>query len=75
MSTSTSLASPAHLIAEIPGILGFHPANSVVFMLLKREDSNTFSLGPVLRMDVGDTESLPEITSCINSFHRLCTSG
>lgn len=69
MSTSTSLASPAHLIAEIPGILGFHPANSVVFMLLKREDSNTFSLGPVLRMDVGDTESLPEITSCINSFH------
>lgn len=69
MSVPSPLASPARLIAEIPGILGFHPANSVVFMLLMREDSNTYNLGPVLRMDVGDTESLPDITSCINSFH------
>lgn len=69
MSVPSPLASPAHLIAEIPGILGFHPARSVIFMLLTRENSNTFSLGPVLRTDVDDADSLPDIASCINSFH------
>ncbi|WP_204399525.1 DUF4192 family protein [Arcanobacterium pluranimalium] len=68
MSVPAPLPSPAALIAEIPGILGFHPAYSVVFMLLKRVDNSTCSLGPVLRMDVGDSNSLPDITACINSF-------
>lgn len=68
MSVPAPLPSPAALIAEIPGILGFHTAHSVVFMLLKRVDDSTCSLGPVLRMDVGDSDSLPDITSCINSF-------
>lgn len=68
MSAPSPLASPAALIAEIPGILGFHPSHSVVFMLLKRVDDSTCSLGPVLRMDVGDSDSLPDVTACINSF-------
>lgn len=59
MPSSTSLASPARLIAEILAILGFHPANSAIFLLLRQVDTNTMSLGPVLRMDAGDAESLP----------------
>ena len=68
MPSSTSLASPARLIAEIPAILGFHPANSAIFLLLRQVETNTMSLGPVLRMDAGDAESLPQFTKCINSF-------
>ena len=68
MPSSTSLASPARLIAEIRAILGFHPANSAIFLLLRQVDTNAMSLGPVLRMDAGDAESLPQITKCINSF-------
>ncbi|CAB0776853.1 hypothetical protein FRC0182_00627 [Corynebacterium diphtheriae] len=68
MSVPSPLASPARLIAEIPGILGFHPSNSVIFLLLRQEVGRTFSLGPVLRMDAGDTDSLPDIAGCINSF-------
>lgn len=68
MSVPSPLASPARLIAEIPGILGFHPSNSVIFLLLRQEEGSTFSLGPGLRMDAGDTDSLRDIAGCINSF-------
>ncbi|MGJ4092406.1 DUF4192 family protein [Corynebacterium macclintockiae] len=68
MSVPSQLASPTRLIAEIPGVLGFHPNNSAIFLLLRREEGSTYSLGPVLRMDAGDTDSLPDIANCINSF-------
>lgn len=41
MSVPSPLTSPARLIAEIPGILGFHPANSVVFLLLRQEEGSS----------------------------------
>lgn len=63
MSAITTFPPAARLIAEILAILGFHPANSVIFLLLCQVDTNT-----VLRMDAGDTESLPQITEYINSF-------
>ena len=69
MSVPSPRASPAHRIAENPGILGFHRPSSVIFLLLKQGDTNTYSLGPVLRMDVGDSDLLPDITGCINSFN------
>lgn len=68
MSAPTTFPPAARLIAEIPAILGFHPANSVIFLLARRVDTNTLNLGPVLRMDAGDTASLPQIVDCINSF-------
>ncbi|CAB0686563.1 DUF4192 family protein [Corynebacterium diphtheriae] len=68
MSATTTFPPAARLIAEIPAILGFHPSNSAIFLLLRRLDTNTLNLGPVLRMDAGDTASLPQITECINSF-------
>ena len=62
--TSTTASSPSTLIAEIPGILGFYPENSVIFCtLISTESRSTHRLGPVMRMDCGDTESLAEIAA------------
>lgn len=42
MSVPSQLASLARLIAEILGDLGFHPYNSVIFLLLRREEGSTY---------------------------------
>ncbi|MEM5985456.1 DUF4192 domain-containing protein [Corynebacterium hesseae] len=56
MSTySQTLTSHGDILANIPGILGFYPQNSLVLAFFKRnEDSPQLSLSPLARLDLDD---------------------
>ena len=56
MSTySQTLTSHGEILANIPGILGFYPQDSLVLAFFKRkEDSPQFSLSPLARLDLDD---------------------
>ncbi|WP_080796841.1 DUF4192 domain-containing protein [Corynebacterium pacaense] len=62
------IATPGDLLANIPGILGFYPRESVVFTAMYRKPrSYRFELGPVIRVDLDELRYLPEISSALNS--------
>lgn len=66
-STSV-LGTPGDLIANIPGILGFYPTESVVFTVLFREGKSTrHTLGPVIRVNIDDLDLLPDVGRAIES--------
>ena len=66
-STSV-LGTPGDLIANIPGILGFYPTESVVFTVMFREgDSTRHTLGPVIRVNIDELDLLPDIGRAIES--------
>lgn len=49
-------------MANLPGILGFYPRESVVFTAFETTaEPNRFQLGPVLRIDLADLDLLPEV--------------
>lgn len=49
-------------MANLPGILGFYPRESVVFTAFESTaEPNRFRLGPVLRIDLADLDLLPEV--------------
>lgn len=54
MSTySQTLTSHGDILANIPGILGFYPQDSLVFAFLERnDDTHSLSLGPLARLDL-----------------------
>ena len=56
MSTySQTLTSHGEILANIPGILGFYPQDSLVLAFFKRnEDSPQLSLSPLARLDLDD---------------------
>ncbi|CAB0590900.1 hypothetical protein CIP107535_00601 [Corynebacterium diphtheriae] len=56
MSTySQTLTSHGEILANIPGILGFYPQDSLVLAFFKRkEDSPQVSLSPLARLDLDD---------------------
>ncbi|CAB0834180.1 hypothetical protein FRC0306_00434 [Corynebacterium diphtheriae] len=56
MSTySQTLTSHGDILANIPGILGFYPQDSLVLAFFKRaEDSPQLSLSPLARLDLDD---------------------
>ena len=56
MSTySQALTSHGDILANIPGILGFYPQDSLVLAFFKRsEDSPQLSLSPLARLDLDD---------------------
>lgn len=62
------LGTPGDLIANIPGILGFFPAESVVFTAMFREGTGTrFSLGPVVRIDLHELHLLPDVGTALDA--------
>ncbi|CAM4329663.1 MULTISPECIES: DUF4192 domain-containing protein [Corynebacterium] len=56
MSThSQTLTSHGDILANVPGILGFYPQDSLVLAFFKRkEDSPQLSLSPLARLDLDD---------------------
>ncbi|WKK64242.1 DUF4192 family protein [Corynebacterium sp. P8-C1] len=63
MSTySQTLTSHGEILANIPGILGFYPQNSLVFAFFERDDdTRSVSLGPLARLDLdGAIQQLTE---------------
>lgn len=59
---TTPLQSPGQLLANLPGILGFYPHESVIFVAFHQGASpHRFTLGPVLRIDLDDLALLREV--------------
>src|SRR6266540_4787371 len=59
--TSLLFDDPGELIAAIPGLLTFHPADSVV--LLTYVGLRRLHLESVVRMDIPDPEHIPEFAN------------
>lgn len=68
-SQSTShLETPGDLIANIPGILGFFPAESIIFAAMFQEGQGTrYTLGPVVRIDINELELLDDVGTALQS--------
>ncbi|RMB64366.1 DUF4192 domain-containing protein [Corynebacterium macginleyi] len=60
------IRTPGDILANIPGILGFFPAESIVLISIEPTPTGR-SMGPVARFDLSDVPAaLPEI---MNAFH------
>lgn len=58
----STLKTPGELLANVPGILGFYPSESLVFITLFHQQTATrFDLGPVLRIDIDHPQLLNEV--------------
>lgn len=58
----TALTSPGQLAANLPGILGFYPHDSVIFAAFDSTGNQSrFRLGPVIRLDIDDLRHLPDV--------------
>lgn len=55
--TPSPIDTPGHILANVPGILGFYPANSVLFITVENTDKGT-CLGPLIRVNAEVTEEL-----------------
>lgn len=68
-SRAVSVTSPGELFANIPGLLGFYPQESVIFITLTlREGSNQMAeSGPIIRMDLDELQALPEVQDIVHS--------
>lgn len=67
-SSAPVLGTPGDLIANIPGILGFFPTESLVFAAMFREGSGPrHTLGPVIRVNIDELHLLPELGQAITS--------
>ncbi|QNQ90368.1 DUF4192 family protein [Corynebacterium poyangense] len=51
MTSSPRFSTPGGLFANIPGILGFYPHDSVVFLAFSPRKPDGYILGPTLRID------------------------
>ncbi|QGU04791.1 DUF4192 domain-containing protein [Corynebacterium comes] len=63
----TALSSPGQLAANLPGILGFYPHDSVIFAAFDSTGAqNRFRLGPVIRLDIDDLRHLPDVARTLD---------
>lgn len=46
--------NPGELFANIPGILGYYPSESLIFLAFESSGNHKYTLGPVLRLDLAD---------------------
>lgn len=60
-------ATPGTLLANIPGILGYYPQESLVIVTLEAASHGTRALGPVLRLDLTDLRYAFDIGDAIDS--------
>ncbi len=65
---TTSLHSPGQLLANIPGILGFYPHESLIFVAFHHTPTaHRYTLGPVLRIDLSDLHLLPDVGTALHA--------
>ena len=70
MTNSSILQTPGQLLANIPGILGFYPSDSIVLMAFE-ESEGDLTLGLTLRFDIADlSATLTKALSAID--HHRC---
>lgn len=61
MNHSPTASLPAQALANIPGVLGYYPHQSIIFATFRRSQATTFHLGPILRIDIDCLDVLPEV--------------
>lgn len=68
-SRAVSVTSPGELFANVPGLLGFYPQESVIFITLALRDgsSQMAESGPIIRMDLDELHALPEVHDIVRS--------
>lgn len=60
------ITTPGHLLANIPGLLGFYPTESVIFMAIDTTPRGS-AMGPIARVDIADAqEALPDIAATLS---------
>ncbi|MDY3127919.1 MAG: DUF4192 domain-containing protein [Corynebacterium sp.] len=63
------ISSPGDLLANLPGIFGFFPTESIVLMTFEDIDNRTY-LGPTLRCDIDNAEDvLPQALADLARHH------
>lgn len=76
MTSTLTQCTPAELLANLPGILGFFPRESLVLTTFNRiPDSRRYLLGPVLRLDLGDVRALEEVGQVLERQEPDLTFG
>ena len=63
---------PAQTLANIPGVLGYYPHQSIIFVTFRHHRDDTHSrwaLGPTLRIDIDGLVALPEVGEVLTAEH------
>lgn len=58
--------TPREIFANIPGLLGYYPHESLVFVTCVKKSKNRIALGPVLRLDISDVRHLPDVDQALS---------
>ncbi|MGP5556784.1 DUF4192 domain-containing protein [Corynebacterium flavescens] len=72
------ISSPGELLSNIPGMLGFYPTDSVIFISLEQPGSGAhtdtgISLGPLIRVDIPDIfDAWADASDLLNTPHCVC---
>lgn len=74
-AATSSLTSPGQIAANLPGILGFYPQDSLVIATFTRLGGDNFELGPVLRIDIDDLDHLPDLSRTIDDLDEDLVFG
>ena len=72
-----TLQSPAHLIASLPGTLGYFPTETVSLITLQARpgEPDILDVGPYLCSDLGSTEQLRNMLEQLPITQRVATFG
>lgn len=66
---TTISPTPGHLFANIPGILGYYPHESLILMcFLPGSGSGKKKLGPVIRLDLWQDEALGNLADTVDHY-------
>lgn len=70
-----TLRSPAHLIASLPGTLGYYPTETVALINLhtRPDDPDTLDVGPYFCADIGSTDQLHDMLEQLPMMHHAAT--
>lgn len=70
-----TLRSPAHLIASLPGTLGYYPSETVALISLhtRPDDPDTLDVGPYLCADIGSTDQLRDMLAQLPMLNHAAT--
>ena len=63
---------PAQTLANIPGVLGYYPHQSIIFVTFRHHRDDTHSrwaLGPTLRINIDSLDVLPEVGEVLTAEH------
>ena len=63
---------PAQTLANIPGVLGYYPHQSIIFVTFRHHCDDTHSrwaLGPTLRINIDSLDVLPEVGEVLTAEH------